>query len=192
MECNGVLSTKVDPNGGEEPAAPVNVFEGKQFIPTDDAAAQVLVASWWKGGGYDVLTDGNKTGEGEGRFSTVMAATGMMDATLDLGGQYILNTLRFYLYDTKGSITETAKKGSIGQDILIQVYANGEWKNVVVCANNTELCGYLVINSGLNNDYLEFDLGGIVAEKVRFYISGSASSSGTTFQEIECFGIEAE
>lgn len=192
MECYGVPSSKIDPNGGKEPLAPVNVFEGKEFVPTDAAAAQVLVASWWSGGEYDVLTDGNRTGEGEGRFSTVMAATGMMDATLDLGVNYTLNTMRFYLYDTKDSISEAAKKGSIGKDILIQVYANGEWKDVVVCSDNAKLCEYLVINDGLNNDYLEFDLGGIKAEKVRFYISGSASSSGTTFQEIECYGTEAK
>lgn len=192
MECYGVPSTKIDPNGGKEPVAPVNIFAGKEFVPTDAAAAQVLVASWWSGGGYDVLTDGNRTGEGEGRFSTVMAATGMMDATLDLGGEYTLNTMRFYLYDTKDSISETAKKGSIGKDLLIQVYTNGEWKDVVVCSSNAKLCEYLIINNGVNNDYLEFDLGGIKAEKVRIYISASASSSGTTFQEIECLGTAAE
>ena len=192
MECYGAPSTKVDPNGGEEPAEPENVFAGKQFVPTDEATSNVLVASWWKGGGYDVLTDGNKTGEGEGRFSTVMAESGMMDATLDLGGEYELNTLRFYLYDTKDSISESAKKGSIGKDLLIQVYANGKWTNVVTCSNNAELCGYLIINAGVNNDYLEFDLGGIAAENVRFCISGSASSSGTTFQEIECLGTKSE
>jgi hypothetical protein len=49
-----------------------------------------------------------------------------------------------------------------------------------------------VINEGLNNDYLEFDLGGIMAEKIRFYISGSALSSGITFQEIECSGKVAK
>ena len=192
MECFGTPSTKIDPNGGEEPAEPENIFAKKQFVPTQEATSNILVAGWWKGGGYEALTDGNKTGEGEGRFSTVMATTGMMDATLDLGGKYTLNTLRFYLYDTKDSISETSKKGSIGKDILIQVYANGEWKTVVSCSNNAELCAYLVINTGLNNDYLEFNLGGIVAEKVRFYISGSASASGTTFQEIECLGIEAK
>ena len=115
-----------------------------------------------------------------------------MDATLDLEGEYKLNTIRFYLYDTKDSITEAAKKGSIGKDILIQVYANGVWKDVVVCADNAILCNYLVINSGLNNDYLEFDLGGTIAEKVRFYISGSVASTGTTFQEIECYGLSVE
>ena len=192
MECYGISSTKIDPAAGEEPAEPENVFEGKEFTPTSEALSNVLVAGWWTGGGYETLTDGNKVGEMAGRFSTVMATSGMMDATLDLDGEYKLNTMRFYLYDTKDSITEAAKKGSIGKDLLIQVYANGEWKDVVVCSNNAALCEYLVINGGLNNDYLEFDLGGIVAEKVRFYISGSAASNGTTFQEIECYGIEVK
>ena len=193
MECYGVPSTKIDPNGGEEPTAPTNVFEGKKFVPTTKAAEQILVAGWWDGGGYDVLTDGNKTGEGAGRFSTVLNnTTSFMDATLDLEGEYKLNTIRFYLYDTKDSITEAAKKGSIGKDILIQVYQNGVWKDVVACTDNATLCKYLVINSGLNNDYLEFDLGGIIAEKVRFYISGSVASTGTTFQEIECYGLSVE
>ena len=192
MECLGTPSTKIDPNAGEEPLQAENVFAGKQFVPTNEATSNILLATWWKGGGYEALTDGNKAGEAAGRFSTVMATSGMMDATLDLGGKYELNTIRFYLYDTKDSITESKKKGSIGNDLLIQVYADGEWKDVIVCSNNAELCTYLVINSGLNNDYLEFDLGGVVAEKVRFYISASASSDGTTYQEIECLGIEVK
>ena len=192
MECFGTLSTKVDPSGGEEPAQPENIFAGKQFVPTNEAISNILVATWWKGGGYEALTDGNKAGEAQGRFSTVMATTGMMDATLDLGGKYELNTLRFYLYDTKDSITEAKKKGSIGNDLLIQVYIDGAWKDVVVCSSNAELCKYLVINSGLNNDYLEFDLSGIKAEKVRFYISSSASTDGITYQEIECLGIKVK
>ena len=167
-------------------------MEGKEFTPTSAALSSVLNASWWTGGGYEALTDGNKVGEMAGRFSTVMSTSGMMDATLDLGGEYTLNTIRFYLYDTKDSISEASKKGSIGKDILIQVYANGEWKDVIACSDNARLCEYLIINDGLNNDYLEFDLGGIKAEKVRFYISASASSNGTTFQEIECYGLPVE
>lgn len=192
MECFGTPSTKVDPNGGEEPTEPENIFAGKEFVPTNEATSNILVASWWNGGGYEALTDGNKAGEAAGRFSTVMSTSGMMDATLNLGGKYELNTIRFYLYDTKDSITESKKKGSIGNDLLIQVYADGEWKDVIVCSNNAELSEYLVINSGLNNDYLEFNLGGIKAEKVRFYISESASSDGITYQEIECLGIKAK
>ena len=192
MECFGAPSTKIDPSGGEEPAQAENVLANKQFVPTNEATSNILVASWWKGGGYEALTDGNKTGEATGRFSTVMAASGMMDATLDLGCKYELNTIKFYLYDTKDSITEAKKKGSIGKDLLIQVYSDGQWKDVVVCSDNTKLCEYLVINPGLNNDYLEFDLGGVVAERVRFYISGAASSDGITYQEIECLGIKVK
>ena len=149
----------------------------------------MLTASWFRGGGYETLTDGNKVEEQVGRFSTLMNnTTTFMDATLDLGGAYELGVLRFYLYDTQTSITEESKRGSIGKDILIQIYADGKWTDVVTCPDNTALCEYLVINEGLNNDYLEFNLGGIKAEKIRFYISGSVSSSGITFQEIECSG----
>jgi hypothetical protein len=47
---------------------------------------------------------------------------------------------------------------------------------------------HLVAGDGAYDDYLEFDLGGIIAEKVRIYISASSSSSGTTYEEIECNG----
>ena len=189
LECSGVASPVTEPEYDEdEKEDNLNLFKDKEFVPTNAALGQVLVAGWWKGGGYETLTDGNKVDEMTGRFSTVMKASGFMDATMDFGGSYELNLLRFYLYDTKDSITEASKKGSIGNDILIQIYKDGEWVTVVSCSDNASLCEYLVINSGANNDYLEFDLGGVVAEKIRFYISSSASASGTTFQEIECSG----
>ncbi len=166
-----------------------NIFADKEFVGTPEALGQVLAAGWWQGGGYQVLTDGQKTEEGIGRFSTLLnKTTAFMDGSLDLGEKYVLGTLRFYIYDTKESITEVAKKESVGADILIQVYVDGQWYDVVNCANNAELCDHLVINEGLNNDYLEFDLSDIVAEKVRFYISASISQNGITFQEIECNG----
>ena len=73
---------------------------------------------------------------------------------------------------------------------MIQVYANGEWTDVIICADNAAIMSHLVVNEGTYNDYLEFDLGGIVAEKVRFYISASASANGTTYEEIECSGYQ--
>jgi hypothetical protein len=112
-----------------------------------------------------------------------MKTTGMMDATIDLGGSYELHSLKFYTYDK----TSTGA-GSVGADLLIQVYANGEWKDVVVCADNASVMSHLVAGDGAYDDYLEFDLGGIIAEKVRIYISASSSSSGTTYEEIECNG----
>ena len=185
MECSAKVSEKVEPEP-EEPVFVENIFAGKQFTPTDAATASVLVASWWKGGGYETLTDGIKNADNApGRFSTVMKTTGTMDATIDLGGSYELHSLKFYTYDK----TSTGA-GSVGADLLIQVYANGEWKDVVVCADNASVMSHLVVGDGAYDDYLEFDLGGIKAEKVRFYISASASSSGTTYEEIECNGYQ--
>ena len=114
-----------------------------------------------------------------------MATTGMMDATIDLGAAYELDSLKFYTYDKTGTTVS-----SLGASLLIQVYANGEWVDVVSCADNTSISSYLVVNEGTYDDYLEFDLGGITAEKIRFYISASASASGTTYEEIECSGYE--
>ena len=184
MECSAKLSDQVEPEP-EEPIFVENVFAGKQFTPTEEAKASALSASWWKGSGYEGLTDGIKNADNApGRFSTIMKTTGMMDATIDLGGTYELHSLKFYSYDPAAGTGAT----SLGANLLIQVYADGEWKDVVVCADNATLAGYLVVNDGTYNDYLEFDLGGIKAEKVRFYISASAASSGTTYEEIECSG----
>ena len=186
IECSAKVSSAVEP----EPEVPVlveNVFAGKQFTPTDAAKASALVASWWKGSGYEGLTDGIKNADNApGRFSTAMALTGMMDSTIDLGGSYELHSFKLYTYDPAAG----TGAGSVGADLLIQVYANSEWKDVVTCADNAAIMSHLVVNEGTYNDYLEFDLGGIVAEKVRFYISASASGSGTTYEEIECTGYE--
>ena len=179
IECSG----KVIPT--DEPIYVENVFAGKQFVPTDEATASILVKSWWKGSGYEGLTDGIRNADNAvGRFSTIMATTGMMDATIDLGGTYELHSLKFYTYDPAAG----TGAGSLGSSLLIQVYVDGEWKDVVNCSDNATIASYLVVNDGTYNDYLEFDLGGISAEKVRFYISASASSSGTTYEEIECSG----
>ena len=87
---------------------------------------------------------------------------------------------------------DTSRKGSsiagYGAVTAPNVYADGEWKDVVVCADNASVMSHLVASAGTYNDYLEFDLGGIVAEKVRIYISASSSASGTTYEEIECNG----
>ncbi len=182
IHCSGNVSSAVEP---DVPVLIDNVFANKTFTPTEEALASVLTASWWKGSGYAGLTDGIKNADNAtGRFATVMATTGMMDSTIDLGGSYELHSLKFYTYDPAAGTTA----GSLGANLLIQVYANGKWTDVINCANNESIAGYLVVNSGTYNDYLEFNLNGVTAEKVRFYISESASASGTSFEEIECTG----
>ena len=194
IECLGVKTSLVDDSSDSEPKPEEqeNILSGKQFIPTAEAKAEVLVASWFNGGGYEALTDGMRFEDQVGRFSTKMNnTTAFMDATVDLGGNYTLSSIRFYIYDAQKS-NEQSKKASIGKDIIIQVYSDGVWTDIVVCADNESLSEHLVILPGLNNDYLEFDLQNIVAEKLRFYISGAATADGITYQEIECYGVKAD
>ncbi len=187
IECKGVKSTAVDPTFEPEPEPDPdliqNIFDGKEFIPTTAAKDKVLAASWWKGGGYEDLTDGIKNADNApGRFATVMSTEGMMDATIDLGASYALYTLKFYLYEPTQSTTAL----QVGTDLLIQVYSNGQWVDAITCENNAAICEHLVAVDGTYNNYLEFDLDGIEASKVRVYISGSDTGSGITYEEFEC------
>ena len=145
----------------------------------------MLTASWWKGSGYEGLTDGIKNVDNAvGRFSTITSASAIMDATIDLGSVYELYDLTFWLYDTgSNNLANT-----VGKDLLIQVYYNGTWTDVVICNTNTESINHLVSANGEYNDYLTFNLNGEKAEKIRFYISAASSTSGISFEEITCTG----
>ncbi len=164
-----------------------NVFSGNQFVPTAEAQSCVLTGGSYQLGGYEALTDGIITEDQLGRLATVMNANAIMDATIDLGGAYELYNLVFYIYDGwQGPRLDTS-----GKDLLVQVYYNGQWTDVVNCKDNAEISEHHVSPSDAwRDDYLLFELDRVKAEKVRFYISGSASSDGTTFHEITCSGTK--
>ncbi|MBO4962324.1 MAG: hypothetical protein J6C97_00955, partial [Clostridia bacterium] len=164
------------------------VFKNKTFIPTSTALNNVLSATWWKGSGYEGLTDGIRNVDNAvGRFATIMSESGMVDATLNFDGIYELYDLKFYLYDKDNASTIST---TFGKDLLVQVYYNGVWLNVVNCADSVAIAKYLISANGNYNDYLQFNLNGILAERVRIYISGSQTSNGTSFEEITCTGFK--
>lgn len=164
-----------------------NVFDGKRFVPTEQA--QSVVMPGWPGGGYEALTDGIRTQDQVGRFTTIMDKSGMMEATLDLGGVYELNNLIFYIYDG----WRGPELGTTGNDLLVQVYSDGQWIDVVVCTSNQEIASHHVSPSdSWHDDYLLFNLNGVKAEKVRIYISEAATSDGISFHEITCSGKRAK
>ncbi|MBO4962306.1 MAG: InlB B-repeat-containing protein [Clostridia bacterium] len=177
VDCSGYTFNSVIAND--------NLLSGKTFVPTATASSKVLNADWWNGSGYEGLTDGIKDKEQEGRFSTVQNNTAMMDATVDLGGVYRLDNIRFYLYDTQVNVADTTLAGA---NLLIQVYYSGNWTDLVDLNSNDEIGDYLRgSNTAANNDYLMFSLSGTLAEKIRFEITSPASASGITFDEIECY-----
>ncbi len=154
-----------------------NVFEGKSFVPTSDAA-KVVHNGANSVYGYPTLTDG-KTIAGNvhnGRFSTASTASNQhLDATLDLGGTYILNELRIQEFQS----------GFAGGDLTVQVYNNGVWTTVIYLASEAEIKAH---SSKASDGVITLDLGGAVAEKVRLYISKKGSSSTISIWEIECSG----
>jgi len=149
-----------------------NVFSGKEFVPTTEANAQIYNSNY----GYKNLTEGANA-----RFST-KKSTGFVDATIDLGGVYSLDDFRIRYY-IEGSNTTSF----VGSAMLIQVYRNGAWSNVVDCKSSTEILSYR--DTSLSNFWVSFDLGGALAEKVRIYVpSTQGSSYAISYYEIESRG----
>ncbi len=162
-----------------------NVFANKEFVPTEEAKSYVLTGSNYQLGGYEALTDGIITEDQIGRLATIMSKDVIMEATLDLGGAYELYDLIFYIYDG----WEGPQVALAGKDLLVRVYYNGQWIDVVNCENNAAIAEHHVHPSDeWRDDYLHFNLNGVKAEKVSFYISGSDSPNGLTFHEIVCSG----
>ena len=153
-----------------------NVLLGKEFKPTDEANSQVYNSNY----GYKNLTDGTSN-----RFSS-KSGTGFVDATLDLAAPYLLNNFRIQYYteiqNNKGEFS------FLGTALTIELYNNGIWETVIDCTDNASIAEHKV------SDYwLDFDLGGKQAEKIRIYIPSTVSEgSGRSiaFYEIECSGTE--
>ena len=113
-----------------------------------------------------------------GRFSTL--PNGHADGMVNLGGSYILNELRIYCFE--GHTIHA------GTNFTLQVYSDGSWTNLFSNLTNEQLASYAVNNGSLNNQrYIRLDLGGVKAEKIRFY-SDSMPNTTVTWYEIECSG----
>ena len=145
-----------------------NVLLGKQFAPTAEANAQIYNSSY----GYQNLTEGANA-----RFST-KKNTGFVDATLDLGGTYALEELRIRYY-IEGSNTTSF----VGTSMLIQVYRNGEWVDVVDCKSPSEIVSHR--DTSRTDFWLSFDLWDVLAEKVRIYVPSCQSGYSISYYEIE-------
>lgn len=155
----------------------INVFEGKAFIPTDEAQNYTYGSNY----GYEKLTDGSLD-ISTGRFSTKTSDTqSKLDATLDLAKEMTLYELRIDVFNDNVKF--------LGKDFTVEVYADGSWVTVISCATNDEIAK----NYDTVNNQIRFDLGGVCTSKVRIYSSGR---SGTTYEtgdsisidEISCLG----
>ncbi|MBQ3015656.1 MAG: glycoside hydrolase N-terminal domain-containing protein, partial [Clostridia bacterium] len=164
-----------------------NILSGKTFVPTDEAYAQVFGDDHTKYG-YGTLTDGNKSAN-SGRFSSKYST--FADATIDLGGEYALSTVRFYDF-VKDTTYESLTENYMGNNFKLEVFSDGVWVTVADYASVTDLIKYHRIRTGVNGHsqgWLDIGVDGIKATKIRF---SSKAVSGTTvsINEIEAFGTQ--
>ena len=182
-----------------------NVFAGKTFVQNGTNTNSAALSDKY---GYSTLTDGIKASSNihSGRYSSKQANTSnktrMADAVIDLGAEYFLDEITFFVYSGDMFLPQ------IGTNFKLEVYSGGKWVSVIsnlksVYADDyTEgepsISDYLVsINKGDDKYHLVFDLHGIRASKVRFYSetilkSGNSSYNYITFWEVECSGVLVE
>ena len=179
IKCSGYL---IDAEVGE------NILLGKEFVPTLEAYKCVYGD---KHGtyGYVTLTDGNKSAT-SGRFSSKNAS--IADATVDLGGEYNLSSIRFYDF-VKDTTYESLAEVFIGNNFKLEVFSGGEWKTIVSYATPDEILKNHRIRTGKtghSEGWLEIGLDGILGSKLRFSSEALSGKNTVSINEIECFGTQ--
>ena len=169
-ECAGIMLN-------DKYAYQDNILVGKTFTGTQPT-------SYHAGAGgdvftYDKLTDGVISSDWKlGRYSS--QTNGKMNGIVDLGGVYKLDKIRIYDFEQKIA--------NVGNDFKIEICYNGAWKQIVHVANNADLISYRVSNgTSAGEAWFEFDLNGVLAQKIRIS-SIAVTSHSVTLYEVECSG----
>ncbi len=140
-----------------------NVFTGHQFVAGPDAGPV------WTPNTYDKITDGVASSDSN-RFST-SGNTSKVDGILDFGG----NVAELHILRVTYNQYNTSR---CGKDLIIEVWLDGEWHTVI---NHVYTAP---------TKYMEFDLGGVLAEKVRVRTSGGYTGGDCTqIYEMTCSGF---
>ena len=187
IECSGVLI----------PAGKVhsdNLLLGKELYLSEYTTKYLNSAS----GNGTKLTDGIlKTSNNADCFYTWYNQTNMeFDALVGFDGEVLLNTLRIYDYNG-----ETNWANSVGPQIIVQAGLGDKWTTVQDITivggsgnsiNNYRKSGNRPNSNGATTEYwIELDLGGIKADRLRIYMP-ARSSGHFGFYEIECDGYYTE
>lgn len=181
IQCSGILDTN-------EYDYSDNFLLGKTFVPTTSAAAEVHPDANYDYG-YNVITDGSYAAKG-GRFSTKSSSSSQhVDATVELGGMYVLGELRIYDFNAHAE-PNASSPTYLGPSLTVEAYANGAWSTAIYC-EQSEMGSHRVSPSNAwGAQYLSFDLTGIKAERLRVYIPSNISGSSISFYEITCSGYK--
>ena len=159
-----------------------NILLDKTFVPTDAALSEVHYDVTYDYG-YRVITDNSYAPKG-GRFSTrFSSATQHVDATVDLGGVYVLGEFRIFDFNAH-SEPNASNPSYIGPSLTVEVYLDGEWTVALHCERDEYGTHRVSPSNAYGAQYLSFDLAGVKAEKMRIYIPSNIEGSSISFYEI--------
>ena len=166
-----------------------NLFRGRTFTKGEEASAIA-------GGSadYSALTDGVYATMVDGKEKTGIfniqvrpVDYGTIDAIMSFDTETVLNQLRLYDYGGEANWAANA-----GNDITVRIYTNGEWNEIQhytlvggVGNNLQKLYRSGSTADPVKNFWIQFDLGGVVAEKVEIVCKGTEK---VAFYEFECSG----
>lgn len=161
-----------------------NILEGKYFAPTADAAANVHAAAY----GYQTLTDGvsiDYANVHTGRFSTTTPPTTAACATVDLQGYYLLSELQFFDFQAYSSTCNY-----MGTGLKVEAKTADGWVTVAEYTSNAEILAHRVNDTDQTKRYIGVDMSGVIANQIRFTITGSHAGNSISIWEIKCTGIK--
>ncbi len=140
-----------------------NLFEGREFIPTD-AAAKVV----WAPHTYDRLTDG--VSDANHRFSS-SGTSSFFDATL--GFEEYVATLETLTIDWG-----TWQQVRSGTGLVVEVFDEGIWNKVIDITHDRAYQGKVT-----------YELNGVSANAIRIYIPGVYPDAEGTLLKGDCIAI---
>ncbi len=171
----------------EEEYSASNILAGKEFVASGAAATNVHNSEYAKYG-YVTLTDGKPfsySNVHDGRFSSAKNANGLVEATVNLKGYFLLSELRFFDYNAYSSTCDY-----MGNALKVEAKTVDGWITVAEYTSNSEILSHRVNDSDITKRYIGVDMTGIVANQIRFSITGYYNDNSISLWEIECSGIK--
>lgn len=172
-------------SGTAEDYDAANILSGKKFVPTDAALSWVHSANY----GYDKLTDGIFYKTADGRFSTKVGDSAIFDATVELGGEFLISDIKIWDFTDwqKDALKNCEYAGS---SLKIEVLRGGA-STVVFEGTNADILTHRVGEKDAVRGWsLSFFAGLIKGDAIRISAPSPMPSMSISIHEITVSGVK--
>lgn len=172
-------------SGTSEDYDAANILSGKKFVPTDAALSWVHSANY----GYDKLTDGIFYKTAEGRFSTKASDSATFDATVELGGEFLISDIKIWDFtDWQKDALKNCEY--VGSSLKIEVLRGGV-STVVFEGTNADILTHRVGEKDAVRGWsLSFFAGLIKGDAIRISAPSPMPSMSISIHEITVSGVK--